>query len=116
MKKTLFFGVILFALLVFGSAGLHAQDAVEGSYTVGKTGCTIEWDSYNKSFQVYWDGGTGYTILFYIKDAPNGNVIYDEYEKDGTTYTGTFTFKSDSYKTGTYSRADGKEFSIKRRR
>ena len=116
MKKTIFFLFLAAGLFLISSARSFSQDAVEGDYYVGKTSCTIEWDNYSKEYRVYWTGGTGYTILSYIKDLPNRNVVYDEYEKDYTTYTGTFTFKNDSYSSGIYSRADGKEFNIKRKR
>ena len=62
------------------------------------------------------DQGTGYTLLFYKEDLPNRNVVYNEYEKDGVTYTGTFTFKNDSYMSGVYTRSDGTDFTIKRKR
>ncbi len=88
---------------------------VEGRYSVGKTSCTIEWDTRDKTYKVYWTEGIGYTTLFFKEELPNGNMVYDEYESDGTTYAGTFTFKNDSYRKGEYERKDGKKFSVKRR-
>lgn len=112
MNKRLFFVVLGLAFLLLAVPKTHAQDAVEGKYLVGKTSCRIEW--HVNEFRCYWSKGKSYTVLIYQKDLPNGNVVYDEYEKDWTTYTGTFTFKNDSYLTGLYSRADGTEFDIER--
>jgi hypothetical protein len=115
MKTKAIFFVITIAVLFFASQNLKAQnDAVVGDYSVGKTSCTIEWDSYNKEYRVYWSGGTGYTVLMWIKDQPNGNIVYDEYERNWTDYTGEFIFKSDRFLSGTYVRSDGKEFSVRR--
>ena len=88
----------------------------EGRYSVGKTACTIEWSQDSRAYKVYWDEGTGFTLLFYADTYPNGNVVLHETETDGVTMTGTFTFKSDSYRSGEYERyVDGKMFSVKRR-
>lgn len=116
MKKTIFFLILAAGLFFISSARSFSQDVVVGDYSVGKTSCTVEWDSSNKEYRVYWSGGTGYTVLMWIKDLPNGNIVYDEYEKNWTTYTGEFTFKSDSFLSGIYVREDGKEFNVKRKR
>ncbi len=116
MKTKLTISIFLFAVLFLGAQKTRAQDGIEGSYSVGKTSCTIEWSQNDKAYKCYWNEGTGYTLIFYKEDQPNGNIVYDEYEKDGVTYTGTFTFKTDSYRSGIYSRSDGKDFSVKRKR
>ncbi len=103
--------------LIFTAANAYSQKAyeVEGRYAVGKTACTIEWSESSKAFLVYWDNGTGYTLLFYSDEYPNGNIVYTEYESDGVTYTGTFTFIDSGCNSGTYERWDGKKFSIRKR-
>lgn len=103
--------------LMFTAAKTYSQKAydVEGRYSVGKAACTIEWSESSKAFRVYWDNGTGYTLLFYSDEYPNGNIVYTEYEDDGATYTGTFTFTDSACNTGSYDRWDGKKFSIKKR-
>lgn len=108
-KLIIIFFVFTFLFLSAGKA--YSQ---EGSYKVGKTSCTIEWSQDDKAYKVYWDQGTGYLLLFYKEEQPNGNMVFDEYERDGVTYTGTFTFRNSSYRSGTYWRSDGKEFSVKR--
>jgi hypothetical protein len=106
---------ILFTL-IFISTKLHALDNnVEGSYSVGKTSCTIEWDNSDRAYKVYWNEGIGYTLLFYKEDLPNGNIVYEEYESSGNTYTGKFTFKDYRYSRGEYERSDGKVFNVKKR-
>ncbi len=116
MKTKLIISLFIYTILFLSSQKAHSQDAVEGAYKVGKTSCTIEWSQDSRAYKVYWDQGTGYTLLFYKEDLPNRNVVYDEYEKDGSTYTGTFTFKNDSYSAGVYTRSDGTDFVIKRKR
>lgn len=109
---------ILFLLLFLSvpvKSSFSQTDDVEGTYMVGKTSCTIEWDTRDKTYKVYWNEGTGYTTLFYQKELPNGNLVYEEYESDGATYTGTFTFKDDTYRKGQYERSDGKKFNVKRK-
>ncbi len=104
----------LFLLLTVKSYSGTAGD-VEGRYTVGKTSCTIEWDTNERAYKVYWTEGIGYTMLFFKEEQPNGNMVYDEYESDGSTYAGTFTFKDGSFRKGQYERKDGKKFNVKRR-
>jgi hypothetical protein len=103
-----------FSLLTIRTYSGTAGD-VEGRYSVGKTSCTIEWDTHDKTYKVYWSEGIGYTTLFFNEELPNGNMVYEENESDGSTYTGTFTFKDQSYRKGEYERKDGKKFSVKRR-
>jgi hypothetical protein len=106
----------LFVLgLMFASAQAFSQRAIdiEGRYSVGKTYCSVEWSG--NTLKCYWDNGTGYTILVYTDEYPNGNIIYTEYESDGETYTGTFTFKDTGCNSGTYERWDQKKFSVKKR-
>lgn len=114
MRK-LILPVFIFITLLFISSNTSAQNVydVEGYFNVGKTSCTITWDTSDRVFKVYWDNGVSYTLLYYIEQLPNGNYVYDEYEKNGSTYTGTFTFKS-SHNSGVYDRRDGKQFKVSR--
>lgn len=108
--------IFIFFILVILSPKIRALDYdVEGRYTVGKTSCTIEWDNYDKAYKVYWSEGIGYTLLFYKDELPNGNIVYEEYESSGNTYTGKFTFKDYRYQRGEYERSDGKVFTIRKR-
>ena len=98
--------VLLFAL----SSNSFAQ-LMDGTYSVGKTSCTIE--SAGPTLTVYWKDGVGSTKLSYSEELPNGNLVYDEY--DGDTWTGQFIFKNSSFNSGIYERADGKRFNVRRR-
>jgi hypothetical protein len=111
-----YFIITLFLLSLF-SVKTFSQKTydVEGRYSVGKTACTIEWDTRNKTYKVYWDEGTGHTLLFFKEESPNGNFVYDEYESDGVTFSGSFIFRDDSHDKGKYERNDGKTFNIKRK-
>jgi len=117
MIKTLVTTSLIIVLLFLVSTNTYSQKAydVEGRYAVGKTNCTIEWSESSNAFRVYWDNGTGYTLLFYSDEYPNGNIVYTEYENDGVTYTGTFTFTDSGCSTGKYDRWDGKQFSIRKK-
>ena len=117
MKKTIFVSLLAVGLLLISPARSFSQsDDVEGKYSVGKTSCTITWDERDHVDKVYWSVGTGNTTLFYKNVSPNGNIVYDEYDDTNTDYLGTFTFKNESLSRGIYTRADGKEFTIKRKR
>jgi hypothetical protein len=105
MKKIL----VLFAFTFLLCAAAKTQ-TVEGYYKVGKTYCTIEQT--RNSYAVYWDNGTGNTVLTLGDLMPNGNVVFEEYEDDGRTYDGKFIFANDDYWGGTYVRNDGKKFKI----
>ena len=108
--------IFIFFILIVISPKIHALDySVEGSYSVGKTSCTIEWDNSDKAYKVYWNEGIGYTLLFYKEELPNGNIVYEEYESSGNTYTGKFTFKDYRYFKGEYERSDGKTFTVRKR-
>lgn len=115
MKKLI--ATIFVLALIFTAANVYSQKAydVEGRYSVGKAACTVEWNSNATVLKVFWDNGTGYTILQYSDEYPNGNIVYTEYESDGVTYTGTFTFTDSGCDSGTYERWDGKKFSIRKR-
>ena len=114
--KNLIASIFILAL-IFTASNAYSQKAydVEGRSAVGKTNCTSEWSESSKAFRVQWDNGTGYTLLFYSDEYPNGNIVYTEYENDGVTYTGTFTFTDSACNTGTQDRWDGKQFSIRKR-
>ena len=117
MKKTIFFTLLAAGLFLISPARAFSQsDDVEGKYSVGKTSCTITWDERDKVYKVYWSEGIGNTTLFYKNVSPNGNIVYDEYNDTDTDYLGTFTFKNESLTRGVYTRADGKEFTVKRKR
>lgn len=108
----------LFVLaLFFIASNVYSQKAydIEGRYSVGKAYCTVEWSESIRVFKVYWDNGTGYTTLFYTDEYPNGNLVYTEYESDGATYTGTFTFDDSGCSSGIYERADGKKFNVRKK-
>jgi hypothetical protein len=112
MRKLLFVFVLLVSVFVVRAA--KAQGSIDGQYSVGKTSVTIEWDVSERVYKGYWKDGTGFTYLTFAEPYPNGNYVCDEYESDFTTYTGTFTFKDDTYTNGEYKRSDGKKFSVKR--
>jgi hypothetical protein len=109
--------ILLISIIFLISSKSHAQQEndIQGKYSVGKTSCTIEWDSGERAYKVYWKEGIGYTLLFYDDVLPNGNIVYKEYESDGNTYTGKFTFKDISYRRGEYERSDGTTLTVKRR-
>ena len=109
---------LIYLLLIFAFSNIsyaNQGNNIDGRYSVGKTSCTIEWDFGERAYKVYWQDGIGYTLLFYEDVLPNGNIVYKEYESDGNTFTGKFTFKDVSYRKGEYERADGTIFTVKRK-
>lgn len=78
----------------------------EGKYRVGDTTCTVRPDK--MAFEIKWAKGTG-SEYFYYKDA---NVFESEEDKSGGR--NEFRFDDENYNTGTFVRADGKTFAVKR--
>lgn len=114
MRKLIVQIFILASMLV--SANTFSQRAIdiEGRYSVGKTYCTVQWSESNNSFNVYWDDGTGYTIIVYSDEYPNGNIVYTEYDSNGEIFYGTFTFEDTGCNSGIYVRSDGKKFKVRK--
>lgn len=76
----------------------------EGKYIVGDTSCTVK--PAKMSFEVRWAKGSGVEMFFF---------------KEGTTFesqadgrVNQFVFDDENYDSGTFYRADGKTFPIKR--
>lgn len=112
--------ILTIVLLVAFRFSIHSQPRqslyeIEGTYSVGKTSCTIEWSTDDRVFKVYWKNGIGYTLLYFKEELPNGNLVYEEYESGGSNYTGKFTFKDSKYEKGEYERADSEVFKVKRK-
>lgn len=108
MKKILLAAALFVALFASSS---FAQD-LDAEFEVGNTSCVIV--SSKTGYTVYWDQGTGNTLLVFNEELPNGNITLNEYESDGDTYTGQFIFKDYNCNTGTYIRNDGKKFKVRK--
>ncbi len=81
----------------------------EGKYQIGDTTCTVK--PIKMAFEVKWEKGSG-SEIFFFKDHD-----YDKYTFASDPKTGKpniFSFDDKNYNTGTFYRADGKEFPIKR--
>ncbi len=77
----------------------------KGKYTVGTTSCTVK--PVKMAFEINWTKGTGTETFF-----PAGeNTFESEPVKSGTN---RFVFTDESYNSGTFYRADGKTFPVKR--
>lgn len=109
--------LFIFTFLFITSLCLAQQKYgyVEGSYNIGSTVCSVKWDIDGTAFVIYWQDQTSATLLFFREELMNGNMVYDEYASNHTTYTGKFTFKDSSFEEGEYERADGTKFTVKRR-
>ncbi len=81
----------------------------EGKYQIGETTCTVK--PIKMAFEVKWKQGTG-TEIFFFQDRANDKYIFASDPKTGKA--NSFAFDDESYDTGTFYRADGKEFPIKR--
>jgi hypothetical protein len=78
----------------------------EGTYKVGDTTCTIKPSK--MSYELRWAKGSGVEMLF----SKDGNAFESEPNKEGKR--DKFEFDDGSYSTGTFYRADGKNFPVKR--
>lgn len=77
----------------------------EGKYTVGPTSCKVK--PVKMAFEINWTKGTGTETFF-----PAGeNTFESEPGKNGTN---RFVFTDEKYDSGTFYRADGKTFPVKR--
>lgn len=79
-----------------------------GRYQIGDTTCTVE--PVKMAFEVRWEKGSGVEIFFY--EGRDGKRIFASEQKSGKA--NTFAFDDENYNTGTFHRADGKEFPISR--
>lgn len=77
----------------------------EGKYTVGDTSCTVK--PAKMSFEIHWAKGSG-VEMFFSKDSTTFESSPDKGEAN------RFVFDDDKYNTGTFYRADGKTFPVKR--
>lgn len=80
-----------------------------GEYQVGETTCTVK--PIKMAFEVKWEKGTG-TEIFFSQGTANDKYVFASDPKTGKA--NTFSFDDENYNTGTFHRADGKEFPIKR--
>ncbi len=78
----------------------------QGKYKVGETTCIVK--PVKTAFEIKWAKGTG-TEMFFYKDA---KVFGSEEDKAGGR--NEFRFDDENYNTGTFVRADGKQFAVSR--
>ena len=92
-----------------GKAEMAPDSRFEGKYQVGDTTCTVK--AIKMAFEVRWAKGSG-VETFYANDDESSPSFSSE-NKDGG-FENTFAFDDDTYNTGKFLRADGKELPIKR--
>jgi hypothetical protein len=78
----------------------------EGTYQVGETTCTVK--PVKMAFEVRWAKGSG-VEMFHFEE---GNTF--ESDTDTTAGRSRFIFDDQNYNTGTFKRADGKVFTVRR--
>ncbi len=81
----------------------------EGKYQIGETTCTVK--PIKMAFEVKWEKGTG-TEIFFSQGRADDREIFASDPKTGKA--NSFAFDDENYNTGTFYRADGREFPIKR--
>ncbi len=81
----------------------------EGKYTIGTTSCTVK--PVKMAFEVKWEKGRG-AEMFFFQDRADDKIIFASDPKTGKA--NVFSFDDESYNTGIFYRADGKEFPVKR--
>lgn len=82
----------------------------EGKYQVGDTTCTVK--PIKMAFEVKWEKGTGIEI-FFADEKDSDKWTFSTELKDGDKIN-VFSFDDENYTKGTFYRADGKEFAVKR--
>ncbi len=83
----------------------------EGAYQVGDTSCAVK--PAKMAFEVKWAKGTG-TEMFFSEERDDGKYAFASDSANGKA--NKFVFDDENYNGGTFYRADGKEFSVKRMR
>lgn len=81
----------------------------EGKYQIGDTTCTVK--PVKMAFEVRWEKGSG-VEMFFSEGRANDRYIFASNPAKGKA--NSFAFDDENYNTGTFYRADGKEFPIKR--
>ena len=76
----------------------------EGKFQVGETSCTVK--PVKMAFEVRWAKGSGVEMFF----SKEGNT----FESDDKGGPNRFVFDDENYNSGTFYRADGKSFPVKR--
>jgi hypothetical protein len=79
----------------------------EGTYQVGDTTCTIK--PVKMAFELKWAKGAGTMMFFYA-----GKGVLEFSSEDKGKGVDTFLFDDDTYKTGKFTRADGKVMTVKK--
>ena len=79
----------------------------EGKYQVGETTCTVR--PVKMSFEVRWAKGSGVEYFAFTE----GNTFESAPDQPDSN---RFVFDDDNYNTGTFYRADGRSFAVKRAR
>ena len=77
----------------------------EGKYIVGDTSCTVEFK--NKGYAVRWAKGSGIEYFAFAE----GTTFASSLDADAAN---KFVFDDENYNTGTFYRADGKTFPVRR--
>ncbi len=81
----------------------------EGKYQIGDTTCTVK--PVKMAFEVRWEKGSG-VEMFFSEGRANDREIFASDPKTGKA--NSFAFDDENYNSGTFYRADGKEFPIAR--
>jgi hypothetical protein len=91
------------------SGKADAPGEFEGKYQIGDTTCTVK--PVKMAFEVKWAKGSG-VEMFFSEGSANDRYIFASRPDKGQA--NSFAFDDENYNTGTFYRADGKEFPIKR--
>jgi hypothetical protein len=88
------------------NSGESPSGEFEGKYQVGDTSCTVA--AVKMAYEVRWAKGSGSEMFF--ADGGRDNAFTSE-NKSGAN---TFEFNDDTLNGGTFHRADGKDFAVRR--
>ncbi len=94
-----------------GGSTAATDDPFEGRYQVGETTCTVK--PIKMAFEVKWAKGSGSEIFIY-DDRSGDRVVYRSQPAKKGEEPNMFSFDDETHDTGTFYRADGREFPVKR--
>lgn len=93
------------------SAAISPTGEFEGKYQIGDTSCTVK--PVKMAFEVRWAKGSG--VEMFYADTPEGDKFtFSSSNPSGKGAPNVFSFDDENYDGGTFYRADGKEFAIRR--
>lgn len=102
-----FFLILVF---IFYATPVAGAGEFTGIYRVGKTRCSVK--PVKMAYEVQWVKGTGPMIFFFNRETSDGR--YHFISENGRKARDRFVFDDSSFVSGTFIRADGRRFVLRK--